>query len=71
MESLVAAPTPSRARAAGPAVAAADLRHRWRMGSEARLMVAISAMLLAFGLAVLYSASAIESVNRGSTAPTT
>src|SRR5262249_41732850 len=37
---------------------AADVRERWRMGSEARGLVLVSAVLTAFGLAGLYSASA-------------
>jgi cell division protein FtsW len=37
----------------------AQVRERWRMGSEARGLVLVMAILLAFGLAVLYSASAI------------
>lgn len=41
------------------ALASAHVRERWRMGSEARGLVLVMAMLLAFGLAVLYSASAI------------
>jgi len=39
--------------------ASAHVRERWRMGSEARGLVLVMAVLLAFGLAVLYSASAI------------
>jgi cell division protein FtsW len=39
--------------------APAQVRERWRMGSEARGLVFVMAVLLAFGLAVLYSASAI------------
>jgi cell division protein FtsW len=39
--------------------AVARLRERWRMGSEARGLMLVTAVLLAFGLAVLYSASAI------------
>jgi cell division protein FtsW len=42
-----------------------DVRERWRMGPEARGLVIVSAILLAFGLAVLYSASAILSMNEG------
>ena len=38
------------------------VRERWRMGAEARGLVLITAGLLAFGLAVLYSASAILAV---------
>jgi cell division protein FtsW len=41
------------------AYAPAQVRERWRMGSEARGLVFVMAVLLAFGLAVLYSASAI------------
>ncbi|HEX6051401.1 MAG TPA: putative peptidoglycan glycosyltransferase FtsW [Gemmatimonadaceae bacterium] len=40
-------------------VAVAHTRERWRMGVEARALVLLTAVLLAFGLAVLYSASAI------------
>ena len=36
-----------------------QVRERWRMGPEARGLVLVMAVLLAFGLAVLYSASAI------------
>lgn len=38
---------------------AADIRYRWYMGPEARLILLITACLLAFGLATVYSASAI------------
>lgn len=48
--------TPARA-------AVADVRERWRMGPEARLLTLISAALTAFGLATLYSASAIVALN--------
>ncbi|HEX5973213.1 MAG TPA: putative peptidoglycan glycosyltransferase FtsW [Gemmatimonadaceae bacterium] len=41
------------------AYAPAQVRERWRMSSEARGLVFVMAVLLAFGLAVLYSASAI------------
>jgi len=40
-----------------------DVRERWRMGAEARLLVLVSAALTAFGLAVLYSASAFVAAN--------
>jgi len=39
--------------------AIAQTRDRWRMGVEARALVLLTAALLSFGLAVLYSASAI------------
>ena len=45
--------------------ARADVRERWRMSAEARGLVFVSAVLLAFGLAVLYSASAIVAMNEG------
>jgi cell division protein FtsW len=53
---------------AATAVSAAQVRERWRMGPEARGLVLVMAMLLAFGLAVLYSASAIVAMqeNRNS-----
>lgn len=38
-------------------------RDRWRMGVEARALVIVSAVLLAFGLAVLYSASQFLAVS--------
>ncbi len=38
-------------------------RERWRMGVEARALVIVSAVLLAFGLAVLYSASQFLAVS--------
>ncbi|HVE78819.1 MAG TPA: FtsW/RodA/SpoVE family cell cycle protein [Gemmatimonadaceae bacterium] len=46
----------------------ADVRDRWRMGVEARALVIVTAGLLAFGLATLYSASAIVALQeeRGS-----
>lgn len=43
----------------------ASVRDRWIMGPEARALVLVSAGLLAFGLAVLYSASAIAAMNEG------
>ena len=42
-----------------------DVRERWRMGPEAKALVFITAAVLAFGLAVLYSASAIVAMNEG------
>ncbi|HVZ78861.1 MAG TPA: putative peptidoglycan glycosyltransferase FtsW [Gemmatimonadaceae bacterium] len=56
-----AAATPARG-AAAPRLGV-DVRERWRMGPEARALVFITAALLAFGLAVLYSASAIVAMN--------
>ncbi|HMC55783.1 MAG TPA: putative peptidoglycan glycosyltransferase FtsW [Gemmatimonadaceae bacterium] len=51
--------------AALPRDARATVRERWRMGSPALSLVFVSAVLLAFGLAVLYSASAIVAINEG------
>src|SRR6476646_3430085 len=53
------APTMARRAVAAPA----DVRLRWRMGPEARGLVLVSAVLTAFGLAVLYSASAFVAMN--------
>ncbi len=51
--------------ARGAAGAGTDVRERWRMGPEARGLTLITAAVLAFGLAVLYSASAIVAMNAG------
>ncbi len=40
-------------------------RIRWRMGVEARALVFVTSVLCAFGLAVLYSASAFVAIGRG------
>ncbi len=53
---------PARRTAVGNGV---DVRERWRMGPEAKALVFITAAVLAFGLAVLYSASAIVAINDG------
>ena len=44
----------------------AGTRERWKMGVEARALLLVTACLLAFGLAVLYSASALA-VSKGVT----
>jgi cell division protein FtsW len=49
-------------RVRAPATSA-DIRDRWRMGPEARTLTLISAVLIAFGLAVLYSSSAFVATN--------
>jgi cell division protein FtsW len=54
------AATPTRDRA----ISAAQVRERWRMGPEARGLILVMAVLLSFGLAVLYSASAIDAMQR-------
>jgi len=60
VEMLETITTESRA----PAVAAvADVRERWRMGSEARGLLLVSAVLTAFGLAVLYSPSVMVALH--------
>ena len=56
--STAATPTSDRA------LSAAQVRVRWRMGTEARGLILVMALLLTFGLAVLYSASAIDAVQR-------
>ena len=40
-------------------------RERWRIGLEARALILVTAVLLAFGLATLYSASAFEAIQDG------
>ena len=47
------------------ATTVADVRYRWYMGPEARLLLLITACLLAFGLATVYSASAIYAQSKG------
>ncbi|MDQ6887115.1 MAG: putative lipid II flippase FtsW [Gemmatimonadota bacterium] len=42
-----------------------DIRQRWRIGPEARALIVLNAGMLAVGLAVLYSASAIEAMRDG------
>lgn len=46
------------------APAATHFRERWRMGVEARALVLLTATILAFGLATLYSASAIVAMQQ-------
>jgi cell division protein FtsW len=45
--------------------ASANLIHRWHMGLEARILVMLTGILLAFGLATVYSASAIVEMQAG------
>jgi cell division protein FtsW len=45
--------------------ATTDLTHRWRMGIEARALVILTGIFLAFGLATVYSASAIVEMQAG------
>lgn len=40
-------------------------RHRWRMGIEARALVILTGILVAFGIATVYSASAIVEMQAG------
>jgi len=47
--------------------AVAQTRDRWKMGVEARALVLLTAVLLAFGLAVLYSASAMVAIEQNLT----
>ena len=53
---------PPRARASE--AVRADVRYRWRMEQPARVIVLVTAALIAFGLAVLYSASAFDAINK-------
>jgi cell division protein FtsW len=55
--------TAARPVTRAPSSAATSVRDRWRMGSEARALTLISAVLTAFGLAVLYSASAFVAMS--------
>ncbi len=43
----------------------ADVRYRWNMGTDARILILITGCLLAFGLAAVYSASAIVAIRAG------
>lgn len=45
--------------AAAAPISMSGVRERWRMGNEARALLFVTACLLVFGLAVLYSASAL------------
>jgi cell division protein FtsW len=45
--------------------AAAHVSHRWHMGAEARALVILTGVFLAFGLATVYSASAIVEMQAG------
>ena len=47
------------------AVAVAHERTRWRMSVEARGLVLVTAVLMAFGLVVLYSSSAVLAIQEG------
>jgi len=47
------------------AVAIAHERTRWRMSVEARALVLVTAILVAFGLVVLYSSSAVLALQEG------
>jgi cell division protein FtsW len=42
-----------------------NVRYRWRMGTDARLLTVLTFVLLAFGLATVYSASAITAMQEG------
>lgn len=45
--------------------ASVDVRYRWNMGTDARILIVITGCLLAFGLAAVYSASAIVAIRAG------
>ncbi len=61
----IALPARDAARGNSGSEARSDVRHRWRMSAEARALVLVSGCVLVFGLAVLYSASAILAMNEG------
>jgi cell division protein FtsW len=61
MFGTAARPEPVAARGEAPA----GTRERWRMGVEARALLLVTAFLVSFGLAVLYSASSIVAVSQG------
>ncbi|HEX2779003.1 MAG TPA: putative peptidoglycan glycosyltransferase FtsW [Gemmatimonadaceae bacterium] len=67
---MAARPATPRGRSAAPRAttsraATSAERVRWRMSGEARWLVAVTAVLLVFGLAALYSASAIVAMQEG------
>lgn len=62
---------PPAKRSADKSGGGAEVRYRWRMGAPARVVVWMSAILLTFGLAVLYSASAFEAVGKPGTCAAT
>ncbi len=45
--------------------ASVGITHRWKMGVEARVLVILTGVLLAFGVATVYSASAIVEMQAG------
>jgi len=51
--------------AGAPAAGFSQTRIRWRIDVEARALILVTAVLLAFGLATLYSASAFEAMRIG------
>lgn len=55
------------AKAVGRAAprAGSQVRDRWRIGLEARALIVVTAVLMSFGLATLYSASAFTAVQGG------
>ncbi len=64
-DDLIAGPAESAAARRPTVAVRADVRERWRMCPEAKALTLITAAVLAFGLAVLYSASAIVAMNEG------
>lgn len=65
MTAIAMRPPRATSRDDAGASARVDVRFRWRMSAEARALVLVSGCLLVFGLAVLYSASAILALNEG------
>ncbi len=50
----------------GTTATLAGTRERWRMSIEARALLLVTALLMTFGLAVLYSASALQAISTNS-----
>ena len=48
----------------------ADVRYRWNMSVEARLLVVVTLALLALGLGTVYSASAVAAEQAGQSSAT-
>lgn len=57
--------TPREVRHEPEPINRSQVRERWRMGVEARALVLVTAVMVAFGLATLYSASAIVAMSDG------
>lgn len=61
----IALPTAEHAQASATTDGAGQSRSRWRIDVEARALIVVTGVLLAFGLATLYSASAFQAMEGG------